>query len=92
MNNHIYDQRDIKLAELVTVVKERAVNSMASPANVVSDAAVELSAAVRAQIVEKTLKRTILRERVRNEATPANPRNCAELVRYTGHLERNNFR
>ena len=38
-----------------------------------------LSAAVRAQIVDKNLKRTIQRARVRNEAAPANPRDCAEL-------------
>ena len=52
---------------------------MASLANIISDATVGLSAAVRAQIVEKNLKRTIQRARVRNEAAPANPRNCAEL-------------
>ena len=44
-----------------------------------SDATVGLSAAVRAQIVEKNLKRIMQRARVRNEAAPANPCNCAEL-------------
>ena len=54
-HNHINDQRDAKLAELITVDKERAVKNMASPANIMSDATVGLSA-VRAQIVEKNLK------------------------------------
>ena len=54
--NHINDQRDVKLVELVTVVKERAVN-MATPANIISNVTMGLSAAVRAQIVEKKFEK-----------------------------------
>ena len=78
-HNHNNDRRDVKLAELFTIVKERAIKNLATPGNIMSDSTVGLTVSVRAQIVEKNLKRTIQRARVRNEAAPANPRNCREL-------------
>ena len=62
-HSHLQEQRHVQIAKVLTVVKERAANAndMSTPANIISDATVGLPGAVRAQIVEKNVKRTIQR-------------------------------
>lgn len=80
-HSHLQEERHVQIAKVRTVVKERAAtaNDMSTPANIISDATVGLPGAVRAHIVEKNVKRTIQRTRLRTAAAPANPQNCEDL-------------
>ena len=80
-HSHLQEERHVQIAKVLTVVKERAAtaNDMSTPANIMSDATVGLPGAVRAHIVEKNVKRTIQRTRLRTAAAPANPQNCEDL-------------
>ena len=80
-HSHLQEERNVQIAKVLTVVKERAANAsdMSTPANIISDATVGLPGAVRAHIVKKNVKRTIQRTRLRAAATPVNPQNYADL-------------
>ena len=80
-HSHLQEERHVQIAKVLTVVKERAAtaNDMSTPANIISDATMGLPGAVRAHIVEKNVKRTIQRTRLRTAAAPANPQNCEDL-------------
>ena len=59
-HSHLQEERYVQIAKVLTIVKERAANAnnMSTPANIF-DATVGLPGVIRAQIVEKNVKRTI---------------------------------